>query len=88
MNSELPQDPLWEFFVAAFSQLKYNTCMRTFIIWGTRFVINLIARVKIQGSEHIPKEGGFVIATNHLGRLDAALLFYALEGDFILTFCQ
>ena len=88
MNRELPQCPLWEFFVAAFSQLTYNTSMKTVLTWIVRFVINLIARVDIQGSEHIPKEGGFVIATNHLGRLDAALLFYALEGDFILTIAE
>jgi 1-acyl-sn-glycerol-3-phosphate acyltransferase len=29
-----------------------------------------------------------VIATNHLGRLDVALLFYALEGDFILPVAE
>ena len=53
-----------------------------------RFAINLIARVDIQGYEHIPKEGGFVIATNHLGRLDVSLLFYALKGDFILIIAE
>lgn len=62
--------------------------MRSFLNWLIRFVINLIARVEIQGSENIPTEGGFVIATNHLGRLDAALLFYALDGDFILTIAE
>lgn len=29
-----------------------------------------------------------MIATNHLGRLDVALLFYALEGDFILPVAE
>jgi 1-acyl-sn-glycerol-3-phosphate acyltransferase len=62
--------------------------MRFLIRWIIRFVINVIARVDIQGSENIPTEGGFVIATNHLGRLDVALLFYALEGNFILTIAE
>jgi 1-acyl-sn-glycerol-3-phosphate acyltransferase len=62
--------------------------MRYFLRWLIRFVINLIARVDIQGRENIPSEGGFVIATNHLGRMDVALLFYALEGDFILTIAE
>ena len=62
--------------------------MRAFLRWLIRFVINLIARVEIQGFENIPNEGGFVIATNHLGRLDVALLFYALEGDFILPVAE
>ena len=62
--------------------------MRKFIIWLIRVIINLIANVKIDGMENIPKNGGFVIATNHLGRLDVALLFYALDGDFILTIAE
>ena len=62
--------------------------MRNFLRWLIRFVINLIARVEIQGFENIPAEGGFVIATNHLGRLDVSLLFYALEGDFILPVAE
>lgn len=62
--------------------------MRGFLIWLIRFVINLIARVKIEGFENMPPENGFVIATNHLGRLDVALLFYALEGDFILPVAE
>jgi 1-acyl-sn-glycerol-3-phosphate acyltransferase len=62
--------------------------MQFFLRWLIRFVIKLIARVEIQGFENIPKEGGFVIATNHLGRLDVTLLFYALKGDFILTIAE
>ena len=62
--------------------------MRDFLVWLIRFVINLIARVEIKGYENIPEEGGFVVATNHLGRLDVALLFYGLEGDFILPVAE
>lgn len=62
--------------------------MRAFLNWLIRFVINRIARVEIKGIDNIPKESGFVIATNHLGRLDVALLFYALEGDFILPVAE
>lgn len=56
--------------------------------WLIRFVIDLIARVELLGFENIPQNTGFVIATNHLGRLDVALLFYALEGDFILPVAE
>jgi 1-acyl-sn-glycerol-3-phosphate acyltransferase len=48
----------------------------------------LIARVDIHGYQNIPREGGYVIATNHLGRLDVSLLFYALDGDFILPIAE
>ncbi len=53
--------------------------MRNFIRWLLRTVINLVAKVEIHGRELLPKEGSFVIATNHLGILDAALAFYALD---------
>jgi 1-acyl-sn-glycerol-3-phosphate acyltransferase len=54
--------------------------MQNFVHWLLPKVINLIARVDIQGYEHVPQGGGFVIATNHLGILDAAMAFYALPS--------
>lgn len=62
--------------------------MQDVLSWIIRFIINLIARVNIQGVENLPTEGRFVIATNHLGRLDAAMLFYALKGNFILIIAE
>ena len=62
--------------------------MLPFLRWLIRLLINLIARVEVQGVENLPQGGGFVIATNHLGRLDVTLLFYALEGDFILIIAE
>ena len=44
-----------------------------------RLVFNLIARVDVSGYEHLPSAGNFVIATNHLGIVDAPLAFYALD---------
>jgi 1-acyl-sn-glycerol-3-phosphate acyltransferase len=62
--------------------------MRAFLNWIIRFAINLIARVELKGFENVPPASGFVIATNHLGRLDVALLFYALDGNFILPVAE
>lgn len=53
--------------------------MRNFLRWLVRSLVNLIATVKIQGYENLPASGAFVIATNHLGILDSAMLFYALD---------
>jgi 1-acyl-sn-glycerol-3-phosphate acyltransferase len=44
-----------------------------------RLLFNLIARVEVSGYEHVPEEGNFVIATNHLGIVDVPLAFYALD---------
>lgn len=54
--------------------------MKRFIVWFIRFIIDLIANVEISGYEYLPeKKGGFVIAVNHLGFLDAPMAYYALD---------
>ena len=44
-----------------------------------RLLFNIIAHVEVNGREYVPAEGNFVIATNHLGIVDAPLAFYALD---------
>jgi len=53
--------------------------MKYFLRWLIRALFNLIARVELKGYEYLPKEGSFVIATNHLGIIDAPFAFYALD---------
>ena len=53
--------------------------MRNIIRWLVRVVFNIIAKMDVSGYEHLPKDGSFVIATNHLGILDAPIAFYALD---------
>lgn len=53
--------------------------MKYLLRWLIRAVFNLVARVDVSGYEHLPKEGSFVIATNHLGIVDAPIAFYALD---------
>lgn len=53
--------------------------MRNFIRWLVRTVINLLAKVEISGYEYLPQDTSYVIATNHVGILDAPLAFYALD---------
>ena len=53
--------------------------MRNVIRWLIRLIFDIIARVEPKGYEHLPTEGSFVIATNHLGILDVPSAFYALD---------
>jgi 1-acyl-sn-glycerol-3-phosphate acyltransferase len=53
--------------------------MRNVIRWLVRLLFNIIARVDVSGYENLPKEGSFVIATNHLGIVDAPIAFYAID---------
>jgi 1-acyl-sn-glycerol-3-phosphate acyltransferase len=53
--------------------------MRNFIRWLVCRIFDLIADVEVIDYENVPKEGGFVVAANHLGFLDVPFAFYALE---------
>lgn len=53
--------------------------MRYFLRWLIRTIVKLIARVEVHGYENLPSSGAYVIATNHLGMLDAAMLYFAIE---------
>ena len=45
--------------------------------------MDIIADVEIVGMEKLP-EGNVIIAANHLGRLDTAVLLYALDREDII----
>ena len=49
-----------------------------------RSILNLIARVEMIGFENIPEKRGYVIASNHIGRLDAALAYYMFDRPDII----
>jgi 1-acyl-sn-glycerol-3-phosphate acyltransferase len=61
--------------------------MRNVIRWLVRLIFDIVARVEPKGYEYLPKQGSFVIATNHLGILDAPAAFYALDRQdmFVLV---
>lgn len=54
-----------------------------------KLIIPLLADVEVHGRENIP-QGGFILAMNHLGRLDAYLLHYCLENrnDFAVPVAE
>jgi len=58
--------------------MKYKT-LRSIV----RFAMNVIADVEIVGMEKLP-EGNLIIAANHLGRLDSAVLIYAIDREDII----
>jgi len=52
-------------------------------------IIFLTCDVDVIGIEKIPSEGGCIIASNHLGRLDALLVYYVIKrDDIILTIAE
>ncbi|MBM3124079.1 MAG: 1-acyl-sn-glycerol-3-phosphate acyltransferase [Chloroflexi bacterium] len=53
--------------------------MTRFLRWLIHAVLWMITRIEARGYENLPQGGGFVIAVNHLGILDAAMAYYALD---------
>ena len=54
-----------------------------------RIVLKIIARVDMAGYGNIPKTGGAIVVTNHIGRLDALLgVILADRDDFILMVAE
>lgn len=49
-----------------------------------RLILNLIAHMEMVGFDNLPASQGFVIAANHIGRLDAALAYYVLDRPDII----
>lgn len=58
--------------------MKYRT-LRSIV----RFVMKLITRIEVHGLEKIPP-GNVIIAANHLGRLDTAVLMCLLDREDII----
>lgn len=48
-----------------------------------RFILPRIAKIELIGIEKIPQQQ-FIIASNHLGRLDSALLYYVFDREDII----
>lgn len=58
--------------------MKYKT-LRSIV----RFVMNLIADIELVGMEKLPR-GNVILASNHLGRLDTAVLIHAIDREDII----
>jgi 1-acyl-sn-glycerol-3-phosphate acyltransferase len=50
-----------------------------------RLVLNIIARIEVIGFEAPPSSRGYVVAANHIGRLDAAMPYCILERPDIIV---
>lgn len=54
-----------------------------------RIVLKVIAKVSVEGLEHVPDTGGAIVVTNHIGRLDALLgVILADRDDFIMMIAE
>ena len=50
----------------------------------SRLILKVIAKVEIEGFENVPEEGGAIVVTNHIGRLDAMLAIVLADREDII----
>ena len=55
------------------------------IVTIVRFLFNIINRTTIIGQDKIPDSGSCIVVANHLGRLDAILIFDILRRDDLIV---
>ena len=59
--------------------------MSAFLRFCARKVLPLIADIEVRGDmSKLPKEGGYMLASNHLGRLDSLVVYYVLDNDDLI----
>lgn len=51
---------------------------RAVVRWAQRFLYGRVMDVRLVGGEHVPADGGFLVAANHASHLDAGLVKWAL----------
>lgn len=44
-----------------------------------RFIVNLVAEVKVTGADNVPQTGGMVVASNHIGIIDIVMFHYVFD---------
>jgi len=49
----------------------------------SRRLLPLIADIEVRGSLKLP-QGGFILAANHLGRLDSLMVYYVLDSNDVI----
>ena len=57
-----------------------------FSIFFAHLIMRLVTRMNVIGFENVPTSGNFVIASNHLGRLDPIMVYTILQREDIIMF--
>ena len=61
--------------------MSYGARLARFLVWT---IFKLTSHIEVVGFDNIPAQGGCVIVSNHIGRLDAALVYYLLDRQDII----
>jgi 1-acyl-sn-glycerol-3-phosphate acyltransferase len=54
-----------------------------FLRWSLSNALKLLSRLEVKGLENIPEAGPYILASNHMSRLDIPVLYSLIGGDHI-----
>ncbi len=58
--------------------------MSSFLRFCARNILPLIADIEVRGDVSKLPKGGYMLASNHLGRLDSLVVYYVVENDDLI----
>ncbi|GAB1471434.1 lysophospholipid acyltransferase family protein [Chloroflexota bacterium] len=58
--------------------------MSAFLRFCARKILPLIADIEVHGDVSKLPEGGYMLASNHLGRLDSLVVYYVIDNDDLI----
>lgn len=84
MPSEpVPTQPVEQIPTLTSSRWRFRRWLAVF----TRVMLTLLVRRKVSGKEHIPTQGPYIVAANHLWHLDPPLVMLELLPTFAEAMC-
>lgn len=61
--------------------MKPGAWLARVVVWA---IFKLTSQIKVEGLENLPSQGSVVVVSNHVGRLDAPLVYYLLDRQDII----
>lgn len=72
------------FFVVAYNTKKpLENGLKLKRLWTKLIQFFVLVPIKIEGKNHFPKEGGFIVVSNHASYLDIILMFAVVPHKFV-----
>lgn len=61
--------------------MKWGAWLARGVVWA---IFKLTSHIEVEGLENVPSQGSAVVVSNHVGRLDAPLVYYLLDRQDII----
>jgi 1-acyl-sn-glycerol-3-phosphate acyltransferase len=81
-NPQIPsyiEDFIWKGY--NYSKRIMKNFTRSFLITTFRFLFRVLSRVTVSGWENLARQGGYIVAANHLSTIEVPLIYLLIDRD-------